>query len=159
MTPFLRIFVCILVIFNLVGCYANRSDQTVLQSSTDRPSPTPPERQPNPVAVKVIADDLDSLVGDTVDEGSWDANVIRDSNGNPTETLCKVEAAGVDDTYICTITFLCIPYDRDDVDSDPWKSTCESVRYLVKTKADGKVVVEGNQSDTTACLETLNEGP
>ena len=110
-------------------------------------------------SLKAIADDLDNLVGDTVDEGSWDANVIRDREGYPTLTSCTLETTRRGDKYSCDITFLVTPYEGEDIESEPWEVTCSGVKYLVKIRPNLSLQVVGEKDSLMSCIELLGEGP
>jgi hypothetical protein len=112
---------------------------------------------PNPEIVRAIADALDDLVGDTVDEGSWNADIIRDKEGHPSEAVCKTRRVSQGMRYCCDFTFLVTPYEGEDLDAEPWTATCEGVCYLVKRESPLRL--ERNEKSTVACIERLNESP
>jgi len=113
-----------------------------------------------PLVIRAIVDDLDNLAGDTINEGSWDAKVIRDAAGNPTRATCNVEKSDQEfEIYTCSITFLLVPHEGEDIDSDPWESTCSDVLYLIQSVDGAKIIVDRVEDSVTQCIELLSEGP
>lgn len=108
----------------------------------------------DPAIVDLIADDLEGLVGDTVNEGSWEAAILRD------HMTCEIITVQSSKRYQCQIKFLVTPYESEDIDSDPWEVTCTDVQYkFTSRRGRTKPRVEAIQSTTSSCVEVLSEGP
>ncbi len=112
----------------------------------------------DPEVVLAIARDLDAIVGDTVDEGEWDANIKRDANKFPIEYTCTAKNTHRGPLYICSFTFVITPYNNNFADGNTWEAKCSNLLYFVSLK-NGKLSVSNYKDSEQSCLETLNEGP
>jgi hypothetical protein len=114
---------------------------------------------PDPKVVMEIADHLDRLVGDTVDEGSWNADVIRNAAGIPSEFICNVTDSSRDtQNYRCDFSFSVTPYEGEDL-GESWKVTCSDVIFNVRLNRNGRITLTENELSIQSCLENLSESP
>jgi len=114
---------------------------------------------PDAALLRAVADDIDSLLMDTLDEGSFNVDVSRDTGGNPVEASC-LPIASATNLYRCSLTFSITPYEGEDLGEAPWGGYCEELIYQARLNVNGRWTVKRASEDgITNCLESLSEGP
>ena len=114
---------------------------------------------PDAALLRAVADDIDFLLMDTLDEGSFNVDVYRDTGGNPVEAGC-LPIEGATNLYRCSLTFKITPYEGEDLGEAPWGGYCEDLIYQARRSETGRwSVTSASEDGITNCLESLSEGP
>lgn len=101
-----------------------------------------------------VADDIDALVSDTVNEGENQAFVLRKGRQKTPVMVCRNKSIPTRhlEILLCTVTFRVKPYQAS------WTQRTCDLTYLLDTDKPFPSINRGLDSIFDACLEALSEG-
>lgn len=101
-----------------------------------------------------IANDIDALVSDTVNEGEQEAYVLRQGVGKTPVVNCKNKSipSKQSEPLNCTVTFRVKPYEAN------WTERTCGLTYLWNPRGPFPSITRGPKELFNSCIETLNEG-
>lgn len=113
----------------------------------------------DPKIILAIAKDFDGLLGDTVDEGSWNADIRRSPDGQPKDAHCTVSGRKPVQSYTCEFRFDLRAYQPEELGTERWGSGCDGLRYRVHfTNRPTDFRIE-RDSGISECIDKLSESP
>ena len=101
-----------------------------------------------------VANDIDALVGDTVNEGESEAYVLRTGTKKAPQVKCKIKSVPERslEILLCEVTFRIKPYKAQ------WTQRTCDLTYLLHINKAFPTLSRGKDSIFDRCIEILNEG-